>query len=184
MPVTTAKKRGPSYSHDEVTTLLGVIRQHLPIGLEEWEAVLREHIETWPESGRDTTSIRRKFNQLANKKVPTGDPRCPPQVKEAKRILYLIKQKADVEDFDSEDEEEEEEDDCDDEEQEEEEESEDQKDEDGKQDNQGSSNDDDEDRVPIKQLTYDTSSSTKSSPPSVATKHLSKPTPTLSPKLC
>ena len=99
----TAKKRGPSYSNEEVKSLLGVIRRHLPIGPDEWEGVLVEHLESWPDTVRDVTSIRRKFSQLHNKKIPTGDPRCPPLVKEAKRIVYEIKQQAEAEEFESSD---------------------------------------------------------------------------------
>ncbi len=93
------KKRGPSYSHQEVESLLGLVAEELPIGQEDWESVCSQHILIWDNLGRDYLSLRRKFNQLAGKKVPTGDPNCPPQVREAKRILAMIKEKAEIEVF-------------------------------------------------------------------------------------
>ena len=63
------KRRGPTYSTQEVDHLLEALREHLPIGPEEWDVVASEHIRTWGENGRDTTSLRRKFNQLVNQKM-------------------------------------------------------------------------------------------------------------------
>ena len=99
----TTKKRGPSYSPLELASLLETIKSLLPIGQEDWETVCSQHLLSWPDSGRDYLSIRRKFNQLANKNMPTGNPSCPPEVRDAKAILDLIKQKADIEIFDGED---------------------------------------------------------------------------------
>lgn len=101
--------RGLTYSIQETNDLLEITRELLPIGQEEWEAVCTQHLEKWPDSGRDLVSLRRKFNQLAQKNMPTGDPRCPDSVREAKRINFLIKQKADLETFSAEDEDEDEE---------------------------------------------------------------------------
>ena len=39
-------------------------------------------------------NLRNCFNRLATTKIPTGDPNCPPSVKQAKRIYYGIKEKA------------------------------------------------------------------------------------------
>ena len=85
------KRRGPTYSIQEVDHLLDALREHLPmIGPEEWDLVASEHIRTWGENGRDTTSLRRKSNQLVKQKMGTGDPNCPPHVHEAKRIMISI----------------------------------------------------------------------------------------------
>ena len=90
------KRRGPTYSTEEVDHLLQSLREHLPIGPEEWDLVASEHVKTWGQNGRDTTSLRRKFNQLVKQKTPTGDPHCPPHVREAKRIMIGIRQKAEL----------------------------------------------------------------------------------------
>ena len=90
------KRRGPTYSTQEVDHLLDALREHLPIGPEEWDLVGTEHIKTWGENGRDTTSLRRKFNQLVKQKMGTGDPNCPQHVREAKRIMISIRQKSEL----------------------------------------------------------------------------------------
>ena len=100
-----SKKRGPSYSPQEQQCLLDIVRNHLPIGQDDWEGVCADHLVSWPESGRDYLSVRRKFNQLANKNMPTGNPSCPPEVREAKDILELIKEKADIDNFSEEEDE-------------------------------------------------------------------------------
>ena len=97
------KKRGPSYSHQELTCLLKIVREVLLIGQDDWENVTTDHTTIWPDSCRDYLGIRRKFNQLANKNIPTGDPTCPPEVREAKEILSLIKEKTEIDNFDDDD---------------------------------------------------------------------------------
>ena len=99
-----SKRRGPSYTQAEVLHLLTIVREHLPIGQDEWEGVCQEHILAWPNCGRDYLSIRRKFNQLANKHMPTGETVCPPEVREAKEISALITEKADIEIFEDDEE--------------------------------------------------------------------------------
>ena len=74
----------------------------MPIGPSEWNKVVETHAVDYP--GRTDTSIRRKYNSLHRVTVPTGDPNCPDEVKQAKRIKYSIGQKAAIgggeEDFD------------------------------------------------------------------------------------
>jgi hypothetical protein len=85
-----AKKKGNgnsqgfAYTDEEVNSLLLLMNKILPISPREWDTVCREHNENWPNSNRDSNSIRGKFNSLANQRVPTGDPNCPPLVKFAK----------------------------------------------------------------------------------------------------
>ena len=97
---TTSSKRGQGYSFQEISSLLDVLEVVLPIGHDEWETVQREHLLKFPEQDRDTNSLRRKYNQLYRKRVPTGDPNCPPEVRRAKRICHNIKEKADCDLFD------------------------------------------------------------------------------------
>lgn len=42
---------------------------------------------------RDNLSLKGKFTSLVNVKKPTGDPTCPPDVVNAKRINHLINEK-------------------------------------------------------------------------------------------
>ena len=65
-------------------------------GPEEWQAVSDQHAVTYPEEGRDTDSIRRKFANLHRKQIPTGDPSMPEEVKIAKRIKHKIGNKVNI----------------------------------------------------------------------------------------
>jgi hypothetical protein len=100
----SSKRRGKTYTPQEQQCLLNIVRRIRAIVQDEWEAVTTEHLQTWPDCGRDYLSIRRKFNQLANRPNPTGDPHCPEEVREAKEILQLIKDRADIENFSDEEE--------------------------------------------------------------------------------
>ena len=89
------KGRG-NYSAMELITLLDTMEAILPIGPEEWQLVVQQHNKNYPLTCRDAVSIRRKYACLHRKKVPTGDPECPLEVKKAKRIKYAIAAKADL----------------------------------------------------------------------------------------
>ena len=88
-------KNGKSnYTREELLHLFAVMDRILPIGTEEWEQVLMEHSEVYP--GRDVDSIRRKYNTLHRKQVPTGSPNITPEILAAKRVKYKIGDKADI----------------------------------------------------------------------------------------
>jgi hypothetical protein len=94
---TTARQRvgsGPRFSVPEMESMLTSIEQYLPMGPEEWEAVADSHSLEFP--NREAQSLRRKFQALYNVRLPTGDPLCPPHVRRAKRIRYLIEERADA----------------------------------------------------------------------------------------
>jgi len=74
--------------------LLEMMENILPIGNDEWDTVRREHLIKFPGQARDINSLRRKYNQLSHKRVPTDDPNCLPEVKRAKRIRIDIRKKA------------------------------------------------------------------------------------------
>jgi len=88
--------RKKKFTETEITFLLGTIEQNLPIGPQEWERVSTEYIKEFSDMDRDRESLRRKFGQLVNSKVPTGDPLCPPDVQWAKQITRSIESKADA----------------------------------------------------------------------------------------
>lgn len=88
--------RGSGFCQGEVENLLNIINDKLPLCAEEWTAVLREHIEVFPHTDRTVDSIRRKFATLHRKKMPTGDPLMPADVKFAKRIRYAMRDRADL----------------------------------------------------------------------------------------
>jgi hypothetical protein len=68
---------------------------HVPIGGDDRELVLEKHSISYP--GREVESLRHhKFAQLHRLKTPTGDPRCPQEVKLVKRITYVISSHAEI----------------------------------------------------------------------------------------
>ena len=94
--MSTAQRKGnsPNYSHGELMSLLHVLEVELPIGEMAWKKVAQRHAETFPH--RTVQSIRRKFTSLHRKSIPTGNPQCPPEVKLAKRVHYLLGDKASI----------------------------------------------------------------------------------------
>ena len=88
------KKGRGSFSTDELDSLLDTLEAILPIEYEEWQQVVDAHDAHFPSTGRDVNSIKRKFCTLHRKKPPPGDPYCPPQVRQAKRIEYKIVNRA------------------------------------------------------------------------------------------
>ena len=74
-----------SYNNSQVESLLDLMEQYLPVGTQEWEYIANEYSSAHPRPLRDVASLRRKFNTLAKKKMPTGNPSCPPFVCRAKK---------------------------------------------------------------------------------------------------
>ena len=83
-----------NYSEDEITHLLNIMDSVLPIGNEEWESVV-QHAKKF--SHHNSNLILWKM-LLHCKNIPTGNPNILPEVKQAKRIKYLIPKKADISD--------------------------------------------------------------------------------------
>jgi hypothetical protein len=59
-------------------------------------------LSRYPDQQRGIDSLKRKFKELHNKKVPTGDPLCPPSVHRAKHLKYIIIDKMDASDLNEE----------------------------------------------------------------------------------
>jgi hypothetical protein len=83
-----------NYTREEMTNFLDIMEGVLPIGGEEWDEVFQQHSVLYP--GRDINSLRRKYGALYRKGIPTGDPNCPPEVRQAKRVKYKIGDKANI----------------------------------------------------------------------------------------
>ena len=83
-----------NYTKIEIKALLNILEDVLPIGPDQWNEVVETHSLNYP--GRDVVSIRRKYSKLHRIQIPTGDPHCPPEVKQAKRIKYKIGEKAEI----------------------------------------------------------------------------------------
>ncbi|CDO68933.1 hypothetical protein BN946_scf185000.g76 [Trametes cinnabarina] len=85
-----------NFSKQDVTELLHLIRQHMPAGQNGWQKVVTSYnayASTQGRPKRDVISLRGKYYKLVNAKKPTGDPDCPPEVCEAKRIERAIQER-------------------------------------------------------------------------------------------
>jgi hypothetical protein len=84
-------KRGANFTiMAELECLLDVIDKIVPIGNPDWERVWYKHVSTFPKKERTVESLKQKFQGLARHKIPTGDPACPPHIRNAKRIYRKI----------------------------------------------------------------------------------------------
>ena len=95
--------RGANFSSEELDSLLEIIEEVLPISATQWESVADLHRTRYPDAARTVDSIKRKFKQLHNKKIPTGNPICPPAVRWAKRLRTAIIELMDSSDINGED---------------------------------------------------------------------------------
>ncbi|KAE9277689.1 hypothetical protein PF008_g28795 [Phytophthora fragariae] len=70
----------------EISRLLAVVEELLPLGRDEWERVTiaynSNRSRSWAE--RDLDSLRRKFKALYSARKPTGTADMPPHIKKAK----------------------------------------------------------------------------------------------------
>ena len=85
-------RRGFKFTVVEIEHLLETIEDVIPIGNPDWERIWQEHSARYPTKEWTSESLKRKFQQLARTKIPTGDPNCPPYVRHAKWIYYKIVQ--------------------------------------------------------------------------------------------
>ena len=72
------------------------MEHHLPVGTQEWEYVEAEFNSANLKSLWDVKSLRKKFNMLVKKKIPTGNPMCPPFVWFAKQMFIAIVNKCNI----------------------------------------------------------------------------------------
>ena len=82
------------YRQDELMHLLEIMQSILPIGPNEWDMVVDAHSAKY--EGRDLESLRRKYTSLHRKKMKTGSPNIPPEVLLAKKVKYMIGDKAEI----------------------------------------------------------------------------------------
>ena len=99
-------RRGKGFTKAKTTTLLKAIERILPIDAEGWTEV--HEIFNSKHSSRGVEGLKRKFNKLANKPVPTGNPNIPEDVKLAKSIKGKLFRRSGATNLSDEEEEEEE----------------------------------------------------------------------------
>jgi hypothetical protein len=95
-----ARGTGRRFSRPELENLNEVISQVLPIGGEEWEEVASLHSQQYPDHQHDSMNLRRKFREMYNSRICTGDPECPEDIKTAKALHIQIQQRADADNMD------------------------------------------------------------------------------------
>jgi hypothetical protein len=83
-------KRGFKFTISELKHLLNVIDKVISIVNPDWEKVWHEHSAAHPTMEGTAESLKRKFQELVCKINPTGDPNCPPYIREAKQISRKI----------------------------------------------------------------------------------------------
>jgi len=83
-------KRGVKFTIAELESLLDVINENVPIGIPDWERVWDKHDSTFPKKERTVELLKRKFQGLARHEIPTGDPACPPHIRNAEGIYRKI----------------------------------------------------------------------------------------------
>ncbi len=88
-----------SYSKEEVDSFLDTVEEYLPISSTAWERVAEVYLTWYPNLNWTADSLKRKFKELYNKNIPTGDPLCPPAVRRVKHLRVEIINRLDVSDL-------------------------------------------------------------------------------------
>ena len=83
-------RRGANFTAAELDCFLDTIEEVMPLSATHWENIAATHLSRYPETGRNVGSLKRKFKELHNRRVSTGDPSCPPAVRRAKRLKQAI----------------------------------------------------------------------------------------------
>jgi hypothetical protein len=82
--------KGTNYSVEELNNFLDLDDEILLISATQWDCVAEQHMLRYPHKGWSVDSLKRKFKELHLKRIPTGDPNCPPAVRHAKRLRRAI----------------------------------------------------------------------------------------------
>jgi hypothetical protein len=84
------QKRGFKFALSKIESLLEVVKAIVPTRNPNWEKILNKHASCYPKKDHTTQSLKRKFQELAYTKIPTGDLIMPPHICKAKHIYYKI----------------------------------------------------------------------------------------------
>jgi hypothetical protein len=93
--------RGANFSSEELDSFLDSVEDILPLSTTQWESVVETHSARYPDKGRTVDSLKRKFKELHIKRIPTGDPHCPPAVRHSKQLKNAIIELMDGSDLNS-----------------------------------------------------------------------------------
>ncbi len=88
-------RKKENYRVAEIESLIEIVDEILPVTTTEWDTVAERHYTFFPEFSRTGESLKRKFNSIAKRSGPSGDPNCPPYVRKAKAVKKKIIEKTD-----------------------------------------------------------------------------------------
>lgn len=88
--------RGSYFSQAEVDHSLGILNRLLPLCKEDWDMFINEHSKLFPLENRTFDSLRRKFAGLHHKRISTGDPLMPADVRRAKQLRHKVTERTDM----------------------------------------------------------------------------------------
>ena len=88
--------RGSGFGLQEAESLLEILEEFLPLCQDERDHVASLHSSRYPRERRTMDSLKRKFSSLHRKRIPTGDPMIPNDVKWAKKIRGKMTERADL----------------------------------------------------------------------------------------
>ncbi len=75
---------------EELNNFLDLVDEILPISATQWDCVAEQHMLRYPDKGWSVDSLKHMFKEFHLKRIPTGDPNCPPAVCCAKRLRRAI----------------------------------------------------------------------------------------------
>jgi hypothetical protein len=78
--------KGVNYASKELNCFFDALEDLLPISSTAWGRVAKIHMARYPDKARTVNCLKRKLKELYRKRVPTGDPLCPPAVHCVKQI--------------------------------------------------------------------------------------------------
>lgn len=93
---TAAADKSMRYTNEEKIFLGTILCEIKPLGPQAWEQVTHRYNQQFPTRPRITENLRKQFNNLASKKIPTGDPNMPEWVRLCKRAKHLMIQDSEL----------------------------------------------------------------------------------------
>ena len=81
-----------NFTTDNLHTLNMFCMKYKPIAGDEWEFVANDYNKATGQN-RSAEALKKKFRELRDKKIPTGDPDCPDHVRDAKRTHRMTNER-------------------------------------------------------------------------------------------
>ena len=95
-PIPPSRCRGYQFRAEELNDFLEIVESFPPISAQNWQAAADIYLENCRREAQTAESLRRKFQEIAPRTGPTGDPNCPLYVIKAKQINRQLVQMIDA----------------------------------------------------------------------------------------